>query len=161
MGKPAEWHRMIVTHHALTSDMQGFPVEKLQPLPEDVFRGSRGLSIEIPLTPFTIDGSLIATVIHLDDVGLPTDDVLKFSGMTFSFPVNPEAGYIDGSIYIQHAQYPVDVTSMRFGQVADNAVEAEFEILFLFEFEGLCDYLNTPCTLHTRLRKSRGKPSVS
>ena len=141
--------------------MQGFPVEKLQPLPSGFFAGSGGLSIEIPLTPFTIDGNLIETVIHLDGVALPTDDVLKLSGMTFSFPVNPEAGYIDGSIYVQHAHHPVDVTSIRFGRVTDNAVEADFEMVLLFEFEGLCDYQNTSCTLHTRLSKSTGKTSVS
>lgn len=52
--------------------MQGFPVEKLQALPGGLFAGSRGLSIEVPLMPFTINGSLIETVIHLDG-GWPAD----------------------------------------------------------------------------------------
>jgi hypothetical protein len=68
--------------------------------------------------------------------------------------MNPKPGYIDGSVYIGHAHHPVDVTSIRFGAVGGNSVEAEFEMHFLFECEGLDDYQNTPCNLHAWIIKS-------
>lgn len=134
--------------------MQEFPVEKLKPLPSRLSTEPIGLSIEIPLAPFTLDGEVVETAIHLGGVSLPTADVLKLAGRTFSFPVNPKTGYIDGSVYIQHAHHPVDVTSIRFGHTAGGAVEAEFEMLFVFEFEGLDDYRNTSCTLLAQVNSS-------
>jgi hypothetical protein len=129
----------------------------LNPLSARLFTKPISLSIEISLAPFTLDGEAVETEISLAGVSLPTADVLKLAGRTFSFPVNPQTGYIDGSVYIQHAHYPVDVTSIRFGHAAGDAVEAAFEMLFLFEFEGLDDYQNTSCTLLTKV-SSTGQP---
>jgi hypothetical protein len=84
-------------------------------------------------------------------VTLPTTDILTLSGHTFRFPTNPEPGYIDGSMYVEHTHHPVDVTLVRFGPVSGRIVQAEFELLFVFEFEGLDDYRNTPWTLRTSL----------
>jgi hypothetical protein len=134
--------------------MRDFPVEKLKPLLGRLLAEPVGLSIEIPLAPFTIDGEVVETSISLGGVSLPTPDVLKLSGQTFSFPVNPKPGYIDGSVYVQHAHLPVDVTSIRFGNADNDAVEVELDLLFVFEFEGLDDYRNTSWTLISRLSNS-------
>jgi hypothetical protein len=135
--------------------MRDFPVEKLKPLPGRLSAGPVGLSIEIPLVPFTLDGELVQTSIYLGGVSLPSPDVLKLAGQTFSFPVNPTPGHIDGSAYVQHAHHPVDVTSIRFGRADGDAVETALDLLFVFEFEGLDDYQNTSWTLMTRLSNSQ------
>jgi hypothetical protein len=134
--------------------MKDFPVEKLILLPGRLVAGSTGLSIEIPVAPFTLDGEVVETEIRMDEVRLPTADVHKLARQTFSFPTNPNAGYIDASIYIQHAHHPVDVTSIRFSHAAEESVEAEFEMMLVFEFEGLDDYRNTRCTLKTQITGS-------
>ena len=110
--------------------MRDFPVENLKPLPGRLVAEPVGLSIEIPLAPFTIDGEVVETSIFLGGVSLPTLDVLKLTGQTFSFPVNPKPGYIDGSVYVQHAHHPVDVNSIRFGNADGDSVEMELDLLW-------------------------------
>ena len=88
-------------------------------------------------------------------VRLPAPDILVLAGQTFSFPVNPNQGYIDGSVYVQHAHHQVDVTSIRFGRADGNAVEMEIDLVFVFEFEGLSDYRNTPWALVNQLSNSK------
>ena len=139
--------------------MRDFPVEKLKLLPGRLFADSMGFDIEIPLSPFTLDGEIVETAIYLDGVELPTSDLTMLAGQSFHFPVNPKQGYIDGSMYVLHAHQPIDVTSIRFGALADGAIEAEFEMLCGFEFEGLNDYKNTLLILSTRLSViSRRRP---
>ncbi len=134
--------------------MRDFPVEKLQPLLGHLVADPVGLSIEIPLAPFTIDEEVVETSIFLGGVNLPTADILKLAGQAFSFPANPKPGYFDGSVYVQHAHHPVDVTSIRFGRADGNTIEIELDLLFVFEFEGLDDYRNTPWTLITQIGNS-------
>lgn len=127
-------------------------MEKLKPLPGDLREGALGFSIEVPLAPFTLDGNILETKIRLEDVRLPTIDITKLAGKSFLFPTNPKPGYIDGSVYIEGAHHPVDVRSIRFGRTVRDAIEAELDVRFVFEFEGLGDYRNTSLTLLTHLR---------
>ena len=60
-----------------------------------------------------------------------------------------DAPKIDGSIYLSHAHHPVDVTTIRFGEVAEGALSVEIEAVLDLEFEGLDDYERTPWTLHS------------
>lgn len=78
-------------------------------------------SIEIPLEPFSADDEfdpatfrpgpagpeIIDTAIVLDFIKLPAEELTELSQRTFTFPVNPEDGYIDGSIYLIAAHCPL------------------------------------------------------
>jgi hypothetical protein len=134
--------------------MRNFPVELLKPLPGLLFDDSLGIDIEIPFSPFTLDDALVETSMRLDGVILPMTDLQVLSGQVFHFPVNPEPGYIDGSIYIEHAHHPTNVTWILFGHAEGDSIEAKFQVHFLFEFEGLGDYSNTSATVTSRLTKS-------
>jgi hypothetical protein len=113
-----------------------------------------GLSIEIPLAPFTIDEEVVETSICLGSVSLPSTDVLKLGGAEVQFSRNPKPGYINGSVHVQQAHHPVDVTSIRFGPADGSAIEMEPDLLFVFEFEGLDDYRNTSWALITQIGNS-------
>jgi len=120
--------------------------------------GHGGFSIEIPIKPFELaiypDGTpeLVETALRLDAVSLPTMDLTVLSGRTFAYPVNPDDGYIDGSIYIESAHHPADVSSIRFGAVAEEGLEAELAVNLRFEFEGLGEFADTHWICATHLR---------
>ncbi|MBE1531256.1 hypothetical protein [Actinomadura algeriensis] len=95
-------------------------------------------SIEIPLEPFSADDEyepetfrpgqagpeLVETEFSLDFISLPTEHLTALSARTFTFPVNPEDGYIDGSIYLVGTHNPVDVTRIAFGETRGDEVRA-------------------------------------
>lgn len=66
---------------------------------------------------------------------LPVHTIQDFSGASLEFPVNPDEGYIDASIYLANVHNPVDITALRFGPVTDCAIQVWVEAKFLFEFE--------------------------
>jgi hypothetical protein len=92
-------------------------------------------AIEIPIEPFKLDGEQIATSIRLDDVSLP-DQPEALEGKTFRFPINPEDGYIDGSIYLRNEHNPVDVTQIKFGTRAEDLLPATVSMQFNFDCIG-------------------------
>lgn len=131
-----------------------FPIDRLNPKPA-VVRGTPGdYTIEIPLAPFEIDDLEVETSIYLDHVSLPSLDWKELKGRRFSFPVNPEQGYIDGSIYIEHAHHPVDVTAITFDDAEEDTLRARFAMRFLFEYEGLGDYGDTDAELSVELLRA-------
>ena len=137
--------------------MNPFPVEKLEPLP-----GTLGIfsdiTIEVPIKPFQLsiyageEPEEVATTLRLDFAPLPSIDFDVLAGQTFRFPGSPAPGYIDGSIYIEHAHHPADVHCIRFGAETDCGLEVEVEMVLRFEFEGLGDFKDTPWRCVTTLR---------
>lgn len=100
--------------------------------------------IEIALSPFHFEGeeeqtSVILSFIKLQGVA----DWRSIEGKTFQFPVNPEEGYIDGSIYLGHTHVPADVTSISFGAIESGSVTCRLKIQFDFSYAGL-ENLGTP-----------------
>ncbi len=71
-------------------------------------------SIEILLKPFILDGDLIDTSIRLDGINLPSCKLSDLASQTFTFPLNPDGDYIDGSVYWNSRHHPVDVSSLSF-----------------------------------------------
>ncbi|GLZ09709.1 hypothetical protein Acsp03_71750 [Actinomadura sp. NBRC 104412] len=128
-------------------------------------------SIEIPLAPFSADdeyrpatfrsGSggpkLIQTAIRLDFIELPTDHLSALSKRTFTFPVNPQDGYIDGSVYLLHTHNPVDVTRIDFGEMNSDQIPARLHAYFDFG-DGINDLRNRNAVLETVLRFKPGRP---
>ncbi len=136
------------------SESVPFPIEVLEPR-GGVLSGSGGdAMIEIPLAPFQLDDLEVSTAIVLGGIELPTVELEELAGRRFSFPVNPEDGYIDGSVYIEHAHHPVDVTSIEFGNIAPRGLEAKLQMQFVFQHEGLREYANAEHVLTTLLSKA-------
>ena len=78
--------------------------------------GPHGLaSISIELSPFELDSEMIQTNIRLDQIHLPQQSFAGLAGQHLSFPINPEDGYIDASIYIQNRHHAIDISALSFG----------------------------------------------
>jgi hypothetical protein len=98
------------------------------------------LSIEIPLGPVPVPAELAD---ELEEETVETSIVLdgiepgagELRGRSLTFPVNPEEGYIDGSLYLAAAHNPVDVTRIDFAadEGADPAATLHGQVDFAFE----------------------------
>ena len=69
--------------------------------------------------------SLVETEFRFDGVQL-SEDRQALPNQTFTFPVNPNDGYIDESIYLCCVHAPADVTSIKFGDICGDLINAEF-----------------------------------
>lgn len=114
-----------------------FPIERLVPRSAEITRRADKYRIAITTQPFELDGETEEREIILEDVTLPSNTVADLPGQTLRFPINPNDGFIDGSIYLRHAHNPVDVTSISFGERHGELIDTEFEMQFVFEFEGI------------------------
>jgi len=125
-------------------------------------------SISVPLLPFCaddrldphtfrpgVDGpELIETEIGLEFIDLPGSDLGALAGRTFDFPVNPDDGYIDGSVYLGGVHNPVDVTRIEFGAAQDQSIDAVLHAAFDFTQEGVA-IENRSAVLRVVLRYER------
>ncbi|MEV0331449.1 hypothetical protein [Nocardia sp. NPDC050717] len=82
--------------------------------------------------PETID-----TELRLDFIELPGPPLNNLGRRVFDFPVNPQAGYIDASIYLGGGHCPIDVTRIEFAAVSDNRITATLHTYFDFEAEAV------------------------
>jgi hypothetical protein len=144
--------------------MKTFPVELIQPTKgvlnalifENTFTGipkTLFFSMDIPLKP--IDMSVLSeyetnkkyrTAFRLDFIQLNITDLKDLENKTFSFPINPDAGYIDGSVYMFAAHNMIYTTSIRFGTFKNQKIPVHLTLQIDFEMEGtgyaLTDFLN-------------------
>ena len=97
--------------------------------------------IEISLKPFIIEEETVETSIVLGFINLKISELKEVENRTFHFPINPEKGYIDSSIYLFDVHNPFDVKQITFATFKDNIIEATFLFNIDFEFEGT-DYQN-------------------
>jgi hypothetical protein len=86
----------------------------------------------------TQDGETVsfASSIRADFVRLPTADLKYLQNQGFDFPINPDDGYIDASVYFCHAHNPVDISRIEFGAFEGDAVRLKVFSRWLMEFEG-------------------------
>lgn len=104
--------------------------------------------IAIPLAPFSADDqystswrpglegpAIIETSIQLEAVNLPATAVEELARQTFTFPVNPVPGYIDASVYLGGSHNPVDVTTLRFGDLISGQLLVQVVGRIVFEYE--------------------------
>jgi len=129
--------------------MRNFPVHLIRPLSVKLWGSSKSASIEIPLAPFDLDGNAIQTTIWLENIRLPSTKLSRLQKQQFTFPSNPRNGYIDGSVYIQHAHHPVDVSSILFGILGPLGLPLTVEATMLLDCEGLMDYAATAIRIET------------
>lgn len=104
-----------------------------------------GDDIRIPLQPFDLGefvpaderpqrSGVTETALRFDlPRPHPSSSKQSLDGL-YTFPVNPEPGYIDGSVYIMGAHVPADVGAIV---LASSTATTTLRGRFLFEFEGL------------------------
>ncbi len=115
-----------------------FPVELLTPQMGELSFNDFGASIEMPLVPFNLpDHGEVSTRISIDCIALPTQDIASLTGKSFRFPLNPEKGHAEGSVYIGYHHHPVDLLEMAIGQVLNGVVSVKIAAGIAFSFEGL------------------------
>ena len=103
-------------------------------------------SIEVPLEPFQFPmedmpdedkDEVIETSVQLDTIGIPVEDDWRgMAGQTYEFPVNPEDGYIDGSVYLGYEHNPVDATKLAFGAIEGSVISCRISLAFAFALRG-------------------------
>lgn len=71
--------------------------------------------IRVILEPFVFNTETYETTIRLDGVEGLDDRLLHSAGKRMLFPINPQSGYIDGSIYFHGRHHSVDVYELEFG----------------------------------------------
>lgn len=105
---------------------------------------SGGCFIRVPIQPFALNGQNFQTSLRLDDILLPSHNLTCLSKTEVVFPVNPELGYIDGSMYLDGAHHPVDVRHMKFGLAEGRTISTHITSDIDFGFEGFADFAKTP-----------------
>lgn len=93
-------------------------------------------SIILPVSKFVLEDEIVSTSIQLYAIELP-ENLPSYIGKTVSFPVNPNDGYIDGSVYLQNAHNPVDVSEIKFLKLENDVIELELAMKFDFEYEAI------------------------
>ena len=92
--------------------------------------------VVIPIEPFEFDGENVKTSVRLEFIEMPVDDWRDLAGREFTFPTNPEPGYIDASLYLGHVHNPVDVTRIRFAHPTGNVWPVAIDMVVDFTYEG-------------------------
>ncbi|MDB6139333.1 MAG: hypothetical protein JWO94_2405 [Verrucomicrobiaceae bacterium] len=143
--------------------MKDFPDTAFTPLPgyleQFLFQND---AIDLPLSlfhrisfdfvPFELEGEEISTDLCLDFITLPVTSWKQLAGRTFDFPVNPEEGYIDGSILLFDAHNQVDVTRLVLGEWReDGHLPATVFLSVDFRIEGDEEYGAIELQLNTVL----------
>jgi hypothetical protein len=130
--------------------MNEFPVHLLKPTSARYwpFRGPcQQAAIHIPLFPFMLESEVVETCIRLDCIALDLSDLQTLENRSHHFPVNPEDGYIDGSLYLQDRHVPVDVTLLSFGALTPDGLVARLVGTIAFAAAGLHAWHDVPFEL--------------
>ncbi|MGT2492546.1 hypothetical protein ACU4GD_23510 [Cupriavidus basilensis] len=94
---------------------------------------AHGADLQIELAPFVLGGAPVRTAIRLDGVSTCHRKAWKdWHGRRLLFPLNPEPGYIDGSIYVDGRHHAVDVSELRFGELDPHGLPVTLEELDSF-----------------------------
>ncbi len=93
-------------------------------------------TFNIPISAFKLDEENVETALRLDFIKL-SKPIENYIDETITFPVNPNEGYIDGSIYLRGAHNPVDITAIKVIKLKDSILRVELNMNFIFEFEGI------------------------
>lgn len=90
-------------------------------------------SIEVELNTFEIDDEVIDTSLILDFIIFDINDLKELENESFDFPIHPETGYIDSSVYILWTHHPVSVSKITFGKIDNGyiAVSIDYNIEYL------------------------------
>lgn len=94
------------------------------------------LSISIDLDELEFQKETEETCIQLDFIKIYFRSFSDLQDKEFEFPVNPEEGYIDGSVYLDSQHIPVDVTKISFCSFDGDYIKAKIFGMVLFDYCG-------------------------
>ena len=103
--------------------------------------------ISFSLKPFTLEEETVSTRIVLDSIKVPSRSWKHLAGMTYTFPVNPNEVYIDGSVYMFGVHNPADATRISFGKLNGLDLPVTIDLTIDFTYEGDEAYGVVPLTL--------------
>jgi hypothetical protein len=141
--------------------MPAFPVALLRPLVAHLSPSAihaHGADLQIELAPFVLSGAPVHTAIRLDGVGLPSQSLAQLAGQRLRFPVNPEPGYIDGTIYVEGSHHAVDISELRFGELDPQGLPVMLEGRIHFDDGARFD--DTALSLATRIASPLSEPEL-
>jgi hypothetical protein len=131
---------------AMTSDKQSFLVSEIATLSGTIVNNTvtkEGAYLEysshIKLKPFYLGSLEDYSSIGFDSLKLPVKSFKEIENSSFTFPINPEKGYLDSSIYISNEHRWFDITEIQFGEIKDNTISARFIYNFPDYFERYVD----------------------
>ena len=105
-------------------------------------------SVEIPFEDFELEGEEISTSLWLSGIQLPAKSWQELS----SADADPAAlARIDGSLRLFGAMNPVELTALKFSEIAASSIEVRLAIEVDFEAEGDDDYGIVPLELEAAL----------
>ncbi|WP_048506415.1 hypothetical protein [Chryseobacterium angstadtii] len=121
--------------------------------------GEKYFQIKILLRDFRFEKQNTKTSIVLDFIPSKKINIHELENKTFEFPINPDPGYIDGSIYLSHSHNPVDVKKITFGKITGNVIETSiyYDIIFEFENTGYRNITDQKMTFPLSLEKLRDR----
>jgi len=125
--------------------MSEFPVARLKPSFAKLFMGNLNQpALEIHFEPFSVqdqfEGEILSDAfdrpLMANFIALPSVDVAELSGWCFEFPLNPDDGYIDASVYFRERHNPVDISRLEFAKDADGQITLTVASRWLMTLEG-------------------------
>ena len=108
-----DYSKDFINQTLLTSPMS--PIEYFNVLNGTILLNKNEYGIELFLEPFKWENKKVSTSIRMDSIDLNNLKFSELSNKTFKFAINPNEGYIDGSVYIESMHNPIDVTLISFG----------------------------------------------
>ena len=87
-------------------------------IPETLF-----YSIQIDLDEFTLDNNQIEPSIDLGFIRFDVNQLKELESKTFTFPINPVEGHIDGSIHLFGFDLPFDVNKIELKTINNDTIE--------------------------------------
>lgn len=108
---------------------------------------TRQAAILISLKSFTLDEKRVETSVRLDGIALDMDDPRGQENRRHCFPINPQEGYIDGSLYLMGRHIPVDVTELSFGTLTPEGFPMRMAGTIAFAAAGILEWPDTPVEL--------------
>jgi hypothetical protein len=122
---------------------------------EDSERSKKAFKMQIELNSFMFENQKTETSISLDFIPLNIQTINELENKTFEFPINPESGYIDGSIYLFNVHNPFDVKKIEFGKILNSIIETTiyYDIVFEYEKTGYKNIINKKMTFPLSIEK--------
>lgn len=108
---------------------------------------ARQAAITIALRPFALEERTVDTCIRLDGIALDMAGPRRHADSYHRFPVNPQPGYIDGSLCLLHRHVPLDVTELSFGMPGEDRMPMQLTGTLVFSAAGIATWPDTPLTL--------------
>ena len=108
-------------------------------------------SITVDFVPFEFDSKMHDTSLRCDQIDLDLSDVSALSGRHFEFPVNPEPGYIDGSIYLFGVHVHFLATRLSFGRLEEGTIPLRIDGRLEFGTSGLPQYEDVDLSVQAAL----------